>query len=59
MIFDRDLKFSAEVIAERWEAIQRGSVSEAEWGGQTRTATAQNGQNEPHYQPKEGRAICG
>ena len=26
--------------------------------GKTRTATPQNGQNEPHYHLKEARAIC-
>src|SRR5712692_4320948 len=46
---------------ERSEAIQRRSVSAARQtdAGKTRTAVPQNGQNEPHHHPKEGRAICG
>jgi len=40
--------------------MQRRSVSdEADWGGQNPHSGSQNGQNEPHYHPKEGRSICG
>ncbi len=38
-----------------------GEVSAARQSGAGKTSTAapQNGQNEPHYHPKEGSAICG
>jgi hypothetical protein len=34
-------------------------AGEADWDGQTSTAAAQNGRNEPHYRRKGASAVCG